>query len=104
MEVVRLAIHIILHVIFPGIIAFIFFKNIWKKAWILMMLTMLIDLDHLLAMPIFDPDRCSINYHPLHTYFAGIGYILLLFFNKTRIIAIGLIFHLFTDAIDCLFI
>ena len=104
MELVRLAIHIILHVIFPGIIAYVFFKNIWKKAWMLMMLTMLIDLDHLLAMPIFDPDRCSINFHPLHTYFAGMGYLLLLFFNKTRIIAIGLLFHLITDAIDCLFI
>lgn len=104
MELVRLAIHVILHVIFPGIIAYVFFKDIWKKAWILMMLTMLIDLDHLLAMPIFDPDRCSINFHPLHTFFAGSGYILLLFFNKTRIIAIGLIFHLITDAIDCLLI
>ena len=104
MELVRLAIHIILHVIFPGIIAYVFFKNIWKKAWMLMMLTMLIDLDHLLAMPIFDPDRCSINFHPLHTYFAGMGYLLLLFFSKTRIIAIGLLFHLITDAIDCLFI
>ena len=104
MELVRLAIHVILHVIFPGVIAYVFFKKIWKKAWMLMMLTMLIDLDHLLAMPIFDPDRCSINFHPLHTYYAGMGYLLLLFFNKTRIIAIGLLFHLITDAIDCLFI
>jgi hypothetical protein len=104
MEVVRLTIHVGLHVVFPGIIGYVFFKRYWKKAWILMMLTMLIDLDHLLATPIFDPNRCSINFHPLHTYLAGMGYIVLLFFNKTRIIAIGLLFHLITDAIDCLFI
>ena len=104
MEAFRLAIHIGLHVVFPGFIAYIFFKKYWIKAWILMMFTMLIDLDHLLATPIFDANRCSINFHPLHTYFAGMSYILLLFFNKTRIIAFGLIFHLITDAIDCLFI
>ena len=28
-----------------------------------MLTTMLIDLDHLLANPVFDPDRCSINFH-----------------------------------------
>ena len=36
----------------------------WKKAYIIMLLTMLVDLDHLLANPIFDPNRCSINFHP----------------------------------------
>ena len=32
--------------------------------------TMLVDVDHLLANPIFDANRCSINFHPLHTYYA----------------------------------
>ena len=27
----------------------------------------LIDLDHLLADPVYAPDRCSIGFHPLHT-------------------------------------
>lgn len=67
-----------------------------------MMATMLIDLDHLLANPIFDAGRCSINFHPLHSYWALGIYILMLFFKKTRIIAVGLIFHLITDSIDCL--
>ena len=63
---------------------------------------MLIDLDHLFAVPIFDPDRCSINFHPLHTYWALGIYLIMLFFRKTRIVAVGLIFHLFTDFVDCL--
>lgn len=66
-----------------------------------MVATMLVDLDHLLATPIFDPGRCSINFHPLHTYWAIAGYVVLLFFRKTRIIAVGLLFHMFTDYIDC---
>jgi len=104
MEIFRFVIHFSFHVILPGVIAFVFFKKNWKVAWILMILTMMIDLDHLLATPLYDPNRCSINFHPLHTYLAGIGYILLLLYSKTRIIGVGLILHLITDSIDCLFI
>ena len=63
---------------------------------------MLIDVDHLFAVPIFDPNRCSINFHPLHTYWALGIYVALLFFRKTRVIGVGLVFHLLTDFIDCL--
>lgn len=66
-----------------------------------MLTTMLIDLDHLLANPVFDPDRCSINFHPLHSYWALLIYLLLLFFRRTRIVAVGLVFHFLTDFIDC---
>lgn len=66
-----------------------------------MLATMLVDVDHLLATPLFDPTRCSINFHPLHTYWAMGVYVLLLFFRKTRIIAVGLLFHMLTDFIDC---
>ncbi len=66
-----------------------------------MLATMLIDVDHLFATPIFEPGRCSINFHPLHTYWAMAVYVVLLFFKKTRIIAVGLLFHMFTDFIDC---
>lgn len=62
---------------------------------------MLVDLDHLLADPIFDPNRCSINFHPLHTYWAMMIYVVMLFFRKTRIVAIGLLMHMLTDSIDC---
>lgn len=65
---------------------------------------MLIDLDHLLANPIFQPNRCSIGYHPLHSYYAIIVYFLLLFYPKqtVKIIALGLLLHIFTDLLDCL--
>ena len=64
---------------------------------------MLVDLDHLFASPIFDPNRCSINFHPLHSYYA-IGFYFLMAFipnTKVRIIAIGLLFHMATDFLDC---
>lgn len=94
-------IHYTLHLLVPGLIAYIFFRKEWKKAWLIMLATMLVDLDHLLATPIFDPGRCSINFHPLHTYWAMAVYVVMLFFKKTRIIALGLLFHMLTDFIDC---
>jgi len=64
---------------------------------------MLVDADHLLSTPIFAPDRSSINFHPLHTYWAMVVYFLLLFFRGVpRIIGVGLLFHMLTDWIDCL--
>jgi hypothetical protein len=65
--------------------------------------TMVIDLDHLLADPIFDPDRCGIGFHPLHTLWAGIVYGGLLAVSawKVRAVGIGCLWHLSTDAIDC---
>lgn len=93
-----------MHFLVPGIIAYIFFRKRWKKVWLIFILTMLIDLDHLLATPIFDATRCSINFHPLHSYYAIFFYFLLLFSSKTRIIAIGLLFHILTDFIDCIWI
>ena len=94
-------VHYTLHLLVPGRIAFIFFRKEWKKAWLIMLATMLVDVDHLLATPLFDPNRCSINFHPLHTYWAMAVYVVLLFFKKTRIIAVGLLFHMLTDYIDC---
>lgn len=68
-----------------------------------MLATMLVDLDHLLASPIFQPNRCSIQYHPLHTYYAMGVYVLMLFFKKPfNIIGLGLLFHMFTDLVDCI--
>ena len=69
-----------------------------------MMGTIVIDLDHLLADPIFDPNRCGIGFHPLHTPWEGIVYAGLLAVPswKVRAVATGCLWHLSTDAIDCL--
>jgi len=94
-------VHYSFHFLLPGLVAFLFFRSRWKIAWILMLLTMLVDLDHLFANPIFQVDRCGINFHPLHTYLAIAIYFIGLFFNKTRILSVGLLLHMATDQIDC---
>jgi len=93
-----------MHFLVPGLIAYLFFRNDWKKVWLIFTLTMLVDVDHLLATPLFEANRCSINFHPLHSYYAILIYIALLIPSKTRIIAIGLLFHMVTDSVDCLWI
>jgi hypothetical protein len=98
----QVIVHYSLHLIFPFIIAYVFFKKDWRKVYLIFLLTMLIDLDHLLATPVFDPTRCSIGFHPLHSFYAIMIYFVLLLIPKTRIISIGLLFHIFTDTIDCL--
>jgi len=97
-------VHYGLHYLAPGLISWHFFKDKWKAAWIIMVMTMLVDADHLLATPMFDPDRCSIGFHPLHSYYAIGFYCLLLLIKNTyvRIIAVGLLFHMLTDFQDCL--
>lgn len=126
MDFLQNLIHYSLHFLAPGIIAFAFFRENWKKAWLIMLATMLVDLDHVFACSqmfpdeggfiwpslshlwgckeIFVPSRCSIGFHPLHSYFAIIVYLLMFFFKKIRILAIGLLFHMLTDLLDCMWI
>jgi len=94
--------HYGIHLLLPLVIALIFYKPKWKYAYLIILLTMLIDLDHLLATPIFDANRCSINFHPLHSYIAIGIYILLIIPKKTRLLSLGLIIHIFADSVDCL--
>lgn len=95
-------VHYGLHFLAPGLIAYLFFHRRWKKAWLIMLATMLVDLDHLLADPIFDPNRCGIGYHPLHSYPAMFIYVIMFIYPKTRVVGLGLLFHMFTDWQDCL--
>ena len=94
--------HYGIHFGLPLIVALLFFKTKWKTAYLIMLCGLLIDLDHLLAQPMFDPNRCSINFHPLHSYYAIAIYLGLAIFKKTRILGIGLIIHIIADAVDCL--
>ena len=70
-----------------------------------MLATMLVDVDHLLATPIFQEGRSSIGFHPLHTYPMIFLYFLGAIFlqGNYKIIAIGLLFHMFTDFQDFYF-
>lgn len=84
-----------------------------------MIATMLVDADHLLADPIYDPNRCSIGFHPLHTLPAIVIYLLLFaipfFWGRKKngpglpptargfhLIGLGLLIHMALDWIDCL--
>ena len=63
---------------------------------------MLIDVDHLLADPIYDSQRCSVGFHPLHSWPAILLYLGLCLPVSTRIIGTGLIVHMLLDTGDCL--
>ncbi len=104
MEILRFSIHYGLHFLFPGLLAYFFFRKNWKRTWLLLIATMLIDLDHLLANPIYDAQRCSIDVHLLHSPYALILYAGLFAYKKTKVIGLGLLLHLLTDYIDCQFI
>ena len=94
-------IHIALHFIVPAIVAKLFFESRWRYAYLVMVATMLVDLDHLLATPIYDPNRCSIGFHPLHHPWLIALYFVLCFLPKTRLVGLGLTIHMCLDAIDC---
>ena len=95
-------IHYFFHLGMPLIVAYVFFRNDYKKAYLILLVTMLVDLDHLLATPIFSPNRCSINFHPLHTYYAMALYVSMLLLPKPyKIIGLGLLLHILTDLNDC---
>lgn len=123
-ETIRPTFHLILHVLVPFIVAkclstekwqskasksdsenkchqSVKFTSSWQQAFIVMMLTMIIDIDHLLAEPIYQAGRCSINFHPLHTPIPIIFYLILCWPKKTRVIGIGLVIHMILDSLDC---
>ncbi len=103
-DIIGHIIHYAFHLLLPFGIAKLLWKENWWKAGLIMLATLLIDLDHLLATPIFDPGRCSIGFHPLHTLWAGMAYGILLIIPNWRLRAWGLgcLLHLGTDALDCL--
>ncbi|MGB5822260.1 MAG: DUF6122 family protein [Saonia sp.] len=98
----RFCIHYGIHFLVPLAIWFLFFKDKGIRVLLILWAGIIIDVDHLLANPIFDADRCSINFHPLHSYWAIATYLLLLFFKKTRIFGIALVIHILADISDCL--
>ena len=94
--------HYFSHLALPVALAWLFFRSDWKRAALVMLLTMVVDLDHLLATPVFDPDRCSVGFHPLHNPWLFPLYIGLMFFPRGwRYAGIGLSLHMLTDFLLC---
>ena len=67
----------------------------------IMMATMLVDVDHLVADPIYDPLRCSVGFHPFHRLLPIGIYCLLCLIPKTRLVGLGLCIHMALDSLDC---
>ena len=118
---IQTIVHYSLHILFPGVIAWFLFRDQWKRAWLIMTLTMIVDVDHIwacrefieargiqglvhiLSCPdLFVADRCSIGFHPLHAYIAIFIYVAMLVIPALRVVAVGLLLHMFTDFQDCL--
>ncbi|MDC6362832.1 MULTISPECIES: DUF6122 family protein [Flavobacteriaceae] len=95
-------VHYGIHFLIPILIAFFFFKDRKLRVAIILLCGIVIDVDHFWANPLFDPNRCSIGFHPLHSYWAILGYAILPFFKPTRIIGLALLIHILADFMDCL--
>lgn len=94
-------VHLGLHFLVPAVFAGVFYRHNWLVAFLVMVATMLVDIDHLLADPIYDPNRCSIGFHPLHQLPFIAVYLALCFVHKWRLIGLGLSIHMALDALDC---
>lgn len=99
---IRPLLHYGIHFLLPIFIAYRFFGGRWIRVALILLSGIVLDLDHLLADPIFDPDRCSLGFHPLHSAWAVVGYALLPFFRATRLIGLALLIHILADTVDCL--
>lgn len=111
--------HLALHALVPLLIAFAFYRERAWQAFLIMIATMAVDADHLLADPIYDPDRCSIGFHPLHTWPAiavyGALFIVPVIGRRAidpgtikpavrvlELVGLGLLIHMALDWADCL--
>tara|TARA_B110000037_G_C16997167_1_gene455563 strand:+ start:483 stop:803 length:321 start_codon:yes stop_codon:yes gene_type:complete len=99
---IRSTAHILLHFIVPAAVAKRWFRGDWQRSFAIMIATMVVDLDHLLADPIYAPNRCSVSFHPLHTWGPIAIYASLCFHPKTRLVGLGLMIHMLLDGIDCI--
>lgn len=98
----RFFLHYGIHFLVPIAIGLLFFPKEKRFQTILILLSgILIDVDHLLADLIFDPNRCSIGFHPLHSYWAIGIYAMMLIPKKTRIFGLAFLIHILADSVDC---
>lgn len=105
--------HIALHFILPLVVALAVWRPQWWRNYLWMLGAFIIDLDHLLADPIYDPERCSIGFHPLHSTYAVVFYLVVLvsswfwpsisWRHRAQVLLLGIGLHLFLDALDCFF-
>ena len=106
--------HIALHLVLPVAVALAFYRPRWRGAAVILLATMVVDVDHLLADPIYDPERCSIGFHPLHTWPMGVVYVASFAApwilrrpaaapaaRVLHLVGFGLLIHMALDGLDC---
>ena len=102
----NILVHLIVNLALIGLIARFdpLFKQDKKGIVLAVFASHLIDIDHLLADPIYDPARCSITTHPLHRWFMFPVYAGLALFRNRRIryLGVALLLHVGLDALWCL--
>lgn len=96
--------HYGIHFLVPITVAFLFYKDHRFKVMLILLAGIFLDIDHVFANPIFDPNRCSIGFHPLHAYALIPVYVGLAIWKKTRLVGLALVIHILADITDCLFI
>ncbi len=116
---IRSMVHMALHLTVPLFVALAFYRRYWRQAALILLATMVVDLDHLLADPVYDPTRCSIGSHPLHAVPAIVLYAVLCVLpvllrrradnpglrpvaGTVHLIGLGLLLHMALDWSDCL--
>lgn len=110
--------HIVLHILVPVAVSVLFYRKRWKFVSLILIATILVDLDHLFADPVYDPERCSIGFHPLHSIPAIVVYTVLFalpfvsieklknpktdrIFDLLHLAGLGLLIHMALDGLDC---
>ncbi len=102
-ETLQFILHYGGHFLAPFLVARLFCGEKWGPAALIMLATNAIDLDHLMASPVFDPDRCSVGFHLLHGWEAALAFTVLLLIPRwwVRAIGLGALWHLAVDFGDC---
>ena len=91
------------HIPFHFILPYIIFRFRGDRIeFVLLEVANGIDLDHLFAEVVFDPMRCSLTTHLLHSWEAAVFYLILCFVARVRALGYGALLHLLVDAPNCL--
>lgn len=100
-EILRALIHYGIHFGIPVLLAFWLYRPYFSRSLLILWGGILIDIDHLWATPLFDPERCSVGFHTFHQWPFIALYILLLFWRRSRIVGLALVIHIMADLTDC---
>lgn len=94
------------HVSFDLLLAYLLYKfglvEVQAADIVLILSANLVDLDHLLARPIYHPRRNPFITHPLHKlwYLLLLFAVGLLFIRKAAFLGVGILSHLLLDFLD----